>query len=917
MAVRRAERALGSGNASEAADHLGGLSTDALPPAVVEQRTLLSEQIEAALAEVRKQAVENAIRTIEQATTALVEGDLGRCRTLCESVLAVADEITGEPQTEARAILDRCEAARGERERLLRATAALDDDRLDSAAEELDKIVPDAMVANDREKHAALLARIDAARAERSAREAAEITARLEAAEQAIESGEFDEAERNATTVASAASAPEEQRQRAAALQKRIDDERPIAETLAAAEAALGEDVSLAARLLEKGGTWQDRKVRALPESLPVWARSTAEAVRDAIQSRETELRNQNVAKARSALEAARQALDSEQVADTKEHLAVADDGVRYDDALQTEHASISEAVARLEKWLPKLEQWERRVEREPLAVVQEIEADPTDEAPPESVRKRREALAKRCRAQIDAGRQELSAALRTLEEELEQSGRRTKRFAARVGAIEQNALAADEHRTSAQALRDRFDSLPPLPTSKLPLAVAAVVGVVAIGGGVWFLIPGGGNDPTPPEPNGNESVFVDANANENETEFVVGNDNSDTSVARGNESVENTNADLATNDGNANEAVVVDGSNENTDEPIVVFDFEQVLRETPPPIAVNALPDLAGLLTDESPGLGSVVSELLSRVSDERVTSFTDDWKSMDDDTARAVRTATYRVADLALEGRVLAEYDEGASAWREDVQFELTSDAWSALATWIATRGRESAEEQSNIGELAAARRLWSTAVDEIEGLAQRGRASTDTLTEPDLPRAWEPPAGVAVVAQDERTGYPARLRLPSGRTLTLVAVPPTDAAWAVLPETARGWSVFYIDDAEWPEPVETMDQARTVLSGIGLVVPALREWQLGVLVQGDALQGAVGGAFEWCIRDGQAGWVTGGCSKIPNAEGVLLPPAPAPSADAADWVQWLASPLVTQERDFGDGLATVRGVLRVHPS
>jgi len=117
-----------------------------------------------------------------------------------------------------------------------------------------------------------------------------------------------------------------------------------------------------------------------------------------------------------------------------------------------------------------------------------------------------------------------------------------------------------------------------------------------------------------------------------------------------------------------------------------------------------------------------------------------------------------------------------------------------------------------------------------------------------------------------------------------------------------------LFYLEAREGTELVDR-DPAATA-GNRGEDLPTVSEW-LVVAMRGSRaprIRGMIGGAWEWCRQNGQT-WVCGGCDAL---HGRFLPPPPPDAPPRALW-QWLNHPLVSQPRGRGDGLATVRGVLR----
>jgi hypothetical protein len=200
--------------------------------------------------------------------------------------------------------------------------------------------------------------------------------------------------------------------------------------------------------------------------------------------------------------------------------------------------------------------------------------------------------------------------------------------------------------------------------------------------------------------------------------------------------------------------------------------------------------------------------------------------------------------------------------------------------------------------------------------------------------FPPPWRRPDGYEESEQRAAgLGYPRSLTK-DGRTLLLVNVAPNDPLWSEIdaasratavaenaagyvlseeagkPPAERKWYVFYIDAAEWAEPVER-DARGFARQRLGNDLPTVEEWLLAALQlrrEPDA-RGFFGGVWDWCLNEDRL-WVCGGCDEIHKK----YLPWPGEGAQSAEVWKWLNNSLVCQPRTRGDGLTGVRTVLRL---
>jgi hypothetical protein len=204
--------------------------------------------------------------------------------------------------------------------------------------------------------------------------------------------------------------------------------------------------------------------------------------------------------------------------------------------------------------------------------------------------------------------------------------------------------------------------------------------------------------------------------------------------------------------------------------------------------------------------------------------------------------------------------------------------------------------------------------------------------------LPPAWKPIAGYqpADENRDPKVGYPTALESQrNGQRLLLVYVFPNDPLWdAVGAAVERTWRVFYIGAGELSEDVPQEGQAQPRIRLIDAFseaevvaaqtascdLPTRAEWMLAALKlwQDPRARDFIGGAYEWCYGDDHQPWVCGGppLRMFPERLRDVVPPLSA-DAGRAGLRAWLEHPLVSQARQYGDGLTGVRTILRIHPT
>jgi len=491
-----AEWRLGEGDSEQALGVLDGLPQEPLPKRVTAEAAQLREQAEAARREFIRQQQDQLNKQFESAVAALDEGRLGHAEAALNKIADsrfVTDDLRARV-TETRAaiaqqrpIVPALEAAK----------AALGADKPDLAkARAALKRLPPELPDWATKGVAALRQRVE--EVQRQRREAAlrRTQTALDAAQQALSAGDVSAARRQLEDVgegigldpalaqrreqlSAQATKLEEQQRREAAL-------RRTQAALDAAQRALDEgDTSAARRHLGNvgEGVGLEPALAQRHEQLSTLATEIEER-----QRRETALRN-----ARAALDAAQQALDKGELASAGRHLDEAAEGIGFDATLAQRHEQLAALAVQLEQWLPKVDALAGAFEAGQTApVYRDVSKLLKDSSIPALAAERLRGLKERAERRIAGRRAQISADLGKLTAELEQRGRRAKRFPERIGTITGDPLATSDHKNQAEQLLQRFEALPPPKRSRLPIVVAGSIGVIAMVWVVLTLIPGG-----------------------------------------------------------------------------------------------------------------------------------------------------------------------------------------------------------------------------------------------------------------------------------------------------------------------------------------------------------------------------------------------------------------------------------------
>ena len=338
----------------------------------------------------------------------------------------------------------------------------------------------------------------------------------------------------------------------------------------------------------------------------------------------------------------------------------------------------------------------------------------------------------------------------------------------------------------------------------------------------------------------------------------------------------------------------------------------QAMLAQIPPQVgATVALIDLAlGHGADRSP----VADAFAALGAPETATvEWSSEWTPLSNAGIAAERQATCSLSTASdpLQLRCEIRLAEDQQSWTPNWAL-ADENAFVTLSDWMRATAEVRISQMNADGTWGAARRLHG----KVAGVL----AAWDVpLNDANLAPAWTALTGYTPPpdwnADEDPIGYPPSLVSDDGqRVLRRVAVTDKDPVWALFePETQRRAEVFYIEESESAQELDSFDAAEQAARDRGGVVPTREEWMLAALTLGAAAwdDGFFGGKYEWCLDptdDANPHWVCGGCDIVKELQ---APPNPGPP-DAA-LVQWLGHPLVSQPRMHGDGLTTVRAIVR----
>jgi len=967
--------------AAEAAD---------LPATLRDELDGLAQRCEQMIEQKRRALVEQAVSSLTDAQRAFETGDIDACRIVLESVFVVAESLPTEDHDRARQLREGCERF-GEAMQLLdRARQRVARDDFDGAVALLGELDPAGLPARVAEEAAELRDHIERARREFEQRQREQLEGRLDQVAETIAEGKLDDAEPVLKEVEGSAYVSDEMRARIDELREALAQQRGTLETLRAAEAALDNDAGdQAAKLLAE----------RLPTELPDWAAQRAAKIRQGIEQFEQRKRQAAIDKGGAALDAAATALERGDRVSAKGHLQQAAKALSLDASLAKRHRELTRRAARLEEWLPKVEALAAALKRdETAAVYREVSGLLQDESIPELAATRLKSLHKQATTRIAHRQKEITAELDALAGQLEQRGRRLRRFPERVQALAADPLATKEQKSRTAELQQQFEALPaPRRKLVLPIAVAASVVAVAAVAVAWYatrtptepdtpVVVRGPAEPTPvkpseikPEPGEPETagptpaqpepgdvriaaLDLDEEAGKAVLQYEVSADGEvDAFTIRffwdddgdreldGTEEFDSVEGDSGPGPHTAEAPVAVTPGESRTLG--VLIDLEDrdpgnnkrfakvgLEREIPSPLGMQTT--VKAILESASPELAGAIPTILKAIGrapgDETTVSLPDSaWTRSADELSPAWQDVDVAVAGTTLTVRCAVTFDEPSEQWGEPSWSRVSDADRKAIGQCLWAEADKYVASKSNAGDLVAAR-----AACDLVGAELRKRPFGDLPPfDPPLPPAWKPIAGYQPVdeTRDPKVGYPTALESQTdGQRLLLVYVYPNDPLWDEVGPAAgeRMWRVFYIGAGELSENVPQEDQPQTrirLIDGFSEAeaiaaqaspceLPTRAEWMLAALKlwQDARARDFVGGAYEWCYSDDRQPWVCGGppLRLLPEKLHRVVEPLKADANRAEIWA-WFERPLVSQARQYGDGLTGLRTILRVHPA
>ncbi|MFH1747334.1 MAG: hypothetical protein ABIG44_09860 [Planctomycetota bacterium] len=476
-----------------------GLRVEQLPGCLEQDLSELRTRCATALEERHRATIEHANQQLQHAQKLYDQGEADACRQAAEPILQQADILPEETRTQAEELLTACQRLSSAGKLLDEITRQLSNDDLDSAEQSLSLLPRDGLPDTILQRGAELARQIKEARQDHAERQLLRLRAQLDDAEQKVAVGELDEVEPILAAVEESTLSSEGMIGRVVAIRGMLVELVPIDTTLKAAQGAVQDgDVEQAGMLLEQGGQAAGVAVVPLPAELPAWAEQRAASLRQQITEFREERRQEAVATARKALDAAEKALAAGDPATARSRLKQAAVALKLDPELALRHEGLEQQASELEEWLPRLQAAEAALKKGDFAAAYK-QADQLlkAEAIPPVVQERIQAVQQQAKQRIAARRKEISAELATLEQTLTERGRRAKTLPQQLQTLRADTLASKEQRQEVDKLLERFEALPPLKRSPVPIIAAVAVVAVLGAGGAWMFWP----EPTPPEP--------------------------------------------------------------------------------------------------------------------------------------------------------------------------------------------------------------------------------------------------------------------------------------------------------------------------------------------------------------------------------------------------------------------------------
>ena len=903
-----AEILLRSGQADEALDAARALC-EAPPVAHLTQVAEdLTRRCEHVIAQMTQAHVEDALRTLARAEDALDAGEVEAAQRALSMVLPLADKLAQEDRARADTLAARVRQSEAALRQTETAARHLRQDALDQARAALDEIDPRGLPEPVAARVGELTAQIEQRRQVLDEQHARALAAAIERAEAHLAEGKTERARELYEQAPRPDTLPDDLAARCATIEADIRRQHALTQALRKAENALrrGDPTQAGQQLDDIAATAPDTGA----SDLPGWAATRIDALRQQIAQAAQRQSEQAHQAAREAVDEARAAIARGEIGPAEKQLDLARKHARDDAALRTECDAIEQALAALREALPRLSEAQAALEREETATAQRLLAALRRHPPPEALLPRMQALEQQTEAAIAAHRSRLDDELERFAALATRRGRRARALEPHIVAIETDALATPHHKRRAADLLAAYRAAP-VPRKGRWIALATVV---VLGGAAtaWFLRQSSSHTATP-----------------NPASVVA------------------TRPSAAAPPSSSRPAPARPPS-ETSSRPVATSEQQpsRPLASAPPPWPVTLEPRT--LRSPNASTLETLFAAFVSRVDlgganppAARLEGLIRELTITREDKAGGF---TLHLTPIDDQGEIAASFsiESSGGRWRPvaangEILRRLTGEVVAHVRETCA-QAATNLENAYVAGKLLAAYQQRDAAqrlgpvLDRTE-FAQFGRRVREI--DQRLPPRWRPVAGMTEsTKRDADTGYPVTLDH-AGRRLVLISMPPADAMWetirAVDEQTPahegaagydlarhaqaatldRPWLLFYIEAEEGTNRVDRDPAAAAAQRGLAL--PTVEQWLATAMrnPRNAALQGLVGGSWEWCRRGNQT-WVCGGCDAL---HGRFLPPPAADAPPLALW-EWLNHPLVSQPRERGDGLATVRGVFAPTP-
>ena len=454
---------------------------DDIPQILRDELNKLHEQCQERVDEKERVRIDQVLSFVKKARAELDQLEVTQCRQRLERQVVPQTGLPEDVTRQTEDLFAACERVTGALKLFEYAQTHLEDGDYDGGLALLDKF-------NGAGLPAALGARNEALREEliraRRARERQELqiaSAEVEKLETRLELGQFKEAAQTLADLESTNGLTDELRSRIDAVAKAISAQQKILDVLDAAEVKL------------TGNAVELEQVRAdldgLPKDVPNWAAARVDAYLQQINKIAEQRKAATTEEAGAALDAAAKALRSEDLSSARKHLETARGGIGLDADLADRHERLATLATQLEEWLPRIHDAAAIATKGEL-----LEADRLireilgSETLPDCCRAPATDLQEQIQQQSEAQRTGIDKQLAELEAELNERGRRARKFRQRVGAVSANSLVTDLHRSKCHELLTQWQCLEePKKTKTWQIVAASAAAMIIAGLGLYW----------------------------------------------------------------------------------------------------------------------------------------------------------------------------------------------------------------------------------------------------------------------------------------------------------------------------------------------------------------------------------------------------------------------------------------------